>query len=297
MAPWLGPRDAAYLYGIFGGTPHYLAALQEGESLADGTARTLISPHGEVHLQMLTLIEQEKGIRQPSEYRAVLTAVAAGKTGLNQITTTTGLEEHVVRYALGSLIDLGMIRAERNFEAGKKAPYRYVIADRAVEFWHRFLVPYRSRLVTEDARRFWDGHVARNLDTYMGRPFEAIVRQAYGRYHERWGLPETSEWSRWEGVDRERQSVEIDIAARLADGRLLVGGVRWSSSPCGFSLHTDLLRKLARLAVSGQGWARDTEEARYIYASAAGFTSEMEALAAEDPRVRLLTLSDLYPER
>jgi AAA+ ATPase superfamily predicted ATPase len=296
MAPWLERRDAAYLYGILGGTPRYLAALRAGEPLADGVIRTYLSPHGEVHLQMLSLIEQEKGIRQPAEYRAVLTAVAGGRTELNQITTTTGLEEHVVRRALGVLADLGLVRGERNFGASKKAAYRYGVADNAVGFWHRFLVPLRSRLATDDPGRFWSAYVVPGLDTYMGRPFEAIVRQAYTRYHAKRGLPAAQEWGRWEGAHRERRGLEVDIVGRLEDGRLLAGEVKWSSSPHGPGLHAGLLGKLARLAAAGQGWARDVDDAVFLYASAAGFTPEMVALATADPRVTLLTLADLYPE-
>jgi AAA+ ATPase superfamily predicted ATPase len=296
MAPWLAARDRVYLYAVFGGTPRYLAALKEGEPLADGVARTFLSPHGEVHLQMLTLIEQERGIRQPAEYRAVLAAVAGGGTELNDIATATGLEEHVVRRALGVLGDLALIRAERNFQAGRKTAFRYGIADRAVEFWHQFVVPHRSRLVTEDPRRFWDARVAPSLDTYVGRPFEGVIRQAYARYHRHWGLPAAREWGRWEGRDRERQSVEVDIAGRLDDGRLLAGEIKWSSEPHGPGLHAGLLNKLGRLAASGQGWAREAEDAVFLYASAAGFTREMEGLAVADPRIRLVTLGDLYPD-
>ncbi len=296
MAPWLELRDAAYLYGVFGGTPRYLAALEQGELLADAVARTFISPHGEVHLQMVTLIEQEKGIRQPAEYRAVLTAVAGGRTGLNDIVTSTRLEEHVVRRALAILADMGLVRGERNFQAGPKAAFRYVLADHAAAFWHRFLVPNRSRVALGDARGFWDTCVANELDAYMGRPFEAMVRQAYQRYHEDWGLPPAREWARWEGADRQRQSLEVDIAGRLEDGRLLAGEIKWSASPHGAGLHTGLIAKLARLAASGQGWARDVDAAALLYVSAAGFTPELVALAAADPRLVLVTLRELYPE-
>lgn len=295
MAPWLAGRDAAYLYGIFGGTPRYLAALQDGEPLAYGVARTFISPHGEVHLQMLTLIEQERGIRQPAEYRAVLNTVAAGKTTLHEIAAAAGLDPHVARRVLAVLTELGLVNGERNFGAGKTAPYRYRIADHAVAFWHHFLVPNRSRLVTDDPHRFWRQRIAPALDSYMGRPFEMIVRQAVTRYHDRWGLPAVRTWGRWEGTDRDRASLEIDIAARLEDGRLLVGEVKWSSAPHGHRLHTGLLGKLERLAASGQGWARDIDNAVFLYVSAVGFTPDMHALAAADPRVRLVNLSDLYP--
>lgn len=295
MAPHLGPRDAIYLYGILGGMPRYLAALREDEPLADGIVRAMLSPRGEVHLQLLTLLEQERGIRDPADYRAVLTAVAAGKTALNEIVTATGLEEHVARRALGVLGNFGLVRGERNFGAGPKAAYRYVIADNAITFWHHFVVPNRSRLATGEPQDFWNARVAPHLDRYTGRPFEGIVRQAFRRYHAAWGLPAAAEWSRWEGVDRDKQSVELDLVARLEDGRLLAGEIKWSSAPAGPDLHTGVLTKLARLAVSGQGWAHQAGTAAFLYVSAAGFASQMRGLAAAEPRIRLLTLEDLYP--
>jgi hypothetical protein len=294
MAPHLAPRDAAYLYGVLGGMPRYLAAFREDESLADGIVRAMVSPHGEVHLQMLTLLEQEKGIRDPADYRATLTAVAAGETELNRIVSATGLEDHVVRRALSILGDLGLVRGERNFGAGRKAPYRYAIADNAVSFWHHFVVPNRSQLATDDPRRVWDARIRPHLDSYMGHPFEMIVRQAHARYHAAWGLPAATEWGRWEGVDRDKQSVELDIVARLEDGRLLSGEIKWSSSRLGPSLHTGVLTKLARLAVSGRGWAHEADTVQFLYVSTGGFVPEMLALAAADPRIHLVTLEDLY---
>jgi hypothetical protein len=158
------------------------------------------------------------------------------------------------------------------------------------------IAPQRSRLATGSPRRLWDTTIQRGLDTYLGKAFEGIVHEAYARYHERWELPAAVTWTRWEGTDRLRESVEIDVAGRLEDGRLLAGEIKWSSSPLGPGRHTALQNKLARLAVSGQGWARDTDDAHFLYVSAAGFTPEMQALAAADPRVRCLRLEDLYME-
>lgn len=64
-----------------------------------------------------------------------------------------------------------------------------------------------------------------------------MARQAYTRYHEEWKLPGDSTWSRWEGQDRNRRSIELDIVASLDDERTLVGGIRWSSRPVGPELH------------------------------------------------------------
>ena len=95
-------------------------------------------------------------------------------------------------------------------------------------------------------------------------------------------------------MDRERQSVELDITCRTDDGRLLVGEVKWSAEPRGPGLHRRILDKLSRLAVSGQGWAKDVDEAVFLYVSAGGFAPEMSALQQADPRVHTLSLGDLY---
>lgn len=298
MAPWLGQRDAAYLYGIFGGTPSYLATLRDGEGLVEGAVRTFVANTGAVHLQQLTLVEQITGVRQPTEYRAVLATVAAGHTELNAIVQATGLAEHAVRRILEILErQLRLVRGEQNFAAVRRSPFRYRLSDNAVAFWHALLVPYRSRLATtEDSRAFWDAHIAPRLDTYMGPIFEQIVREAYRRYYRRWGLPMARELGRWEGADRQRENVEIDLVGRLDDGRLIVGEIKWSTSPYGLSLHTGLQDKLRRLAFSGQGWANEVDSAVYLYVSAAGFTPEVEQFAASNPNIVLRTLEDLYPD-
>jgi uncharacterized protein len=296
-------REQAYFYGIYGGIPQYLAAVDAGESLEEAVIRTLLSHRGEVYLQLENLIEQEKGIRDPAIYRAVLEAVAQGNTGTNAIAQAAGLQgQHTVaRRALETLEALDLVRRERNFDAGSRAPWRNRVADHAVRFWYQFVNPNRSRLQMGGAQRVWRHHVQPHLDTYMGKTFESICRQAYGRFHDLWDLPAAAEWERWEGQDRNRRSIEIDIVARLDDGQMLTGEVKWSSSPVDIDVHFQLLRDLEDLAHSGQGWAHaalaDEESHGYLYVSAAGFTNAFEERAEREERIRLVTLDDLYPDQ
>jgi AAA+ ATPase superfamily predicted ATPase len=294
MVPHLAERDAALAYGVFGGTPRYLAAVDAGESVRDAAIRALLSPRGEVHLQLQTLVEQEKGIRNPAEYRAVLEAVAQGATLLNEIAQQASVDPHETRRILHVLEDLDLVERERNFGAGETVPFRYYVADHAVSFWHRFVLPSRSALETGSAPEIWDRVVAPSLDTYMGKVFERIVAQAYARRHDRWGLPPAREWSRWEGRDRNRRPIEVDLVARLDDGRVLAGEIKWSSRPRGFELHNGLRRDLDDLARSGHGWAVAALGGPFLYASAAGFEPAFVAWAAAQPNVTLLSLPDLY---
>lgn len=303
MVPDRGHREAALAYGIFGGAPRFLATLQSNDELGERVAQAMLSPRGEVHIQLERIIEQEKGIREPADYRAVLTAIAGGNTLLDEIAAAAGLADriHVVRRAAVVLENLELIRRERNFGAPEKAAYRYRISDNAVRFWYHFVAPNRSRLETGGAQGVWEIRVAPNLNTYMGGAFERIVFEAFIRHHSTWGFPAATKWARWEGKDRNRRSIELDIVAGLDDGRILTGEIEWSSQPVDVSVHAALMRNLEDLGRSGQGWAKDATSddgsAGYLYVSAAGFTDRFREMAEGDPKIRLLALEDLYRER
>lgn len=300
MVPGLPPREAACVYGVFGGTPRFLATTREGEPLRDWVVRTVLSSRGEVHLQLERLIEQEKGIREPREYRSVLSAVADGHSTTDRVAAAAGLADrpHVVDRALRVLESLELIGRERNFGASVRTPWNNRVADNGVRFWYRFVHKNRSLLEMGDPGRVWERRVEPHLDTYMGKVFEGIVREAYARHHEGWGLGAALGWARWEGQDRNRRPIEVDLVAELDDGRLFTGEVKWSSRPVDHDLHLQLRRNLDDLARAGQGWAHRALDPRHsaghLYVSAAGFTHHFRRRADEEGGILLLDLEDLY---
>lgn len=191
------------------------------------------------------------------------------------------------------------MRRERNFGASPRTPWRIRVADPALQFWYRFVHPNRARLERGEAGAVWAEHVEPLLDDYMGwHVFERIVAQGYRRMHRSLRLPGATEWGRWEGRDRNRRDIEVDIVARLDDGRIVTGEVKWSRRPVDSDIHYGLLRDLEDLAASGQGWARDAlredTSAGRVYVSAAGFTDHMRELSDRAGNVQLLDLEDLY---
>lgn len=304
MIPDRPRREQAYAYGIFGGTPQYLDAIRDGQTLGGAVREHFLSPRGEVHLQLDTLIQREEGIREPGLYRAVLAAVAAGGTRLNEIVQAAGIQpddagRESVRRALDTLIRLEYVTRERNFAAGRTTAWRHHLADNAVKFWYRYVHPNRSALEIGADREVWEERIRPDLDPYMGwEVFEGVAAEAYRIHRERWGLSAPEQWSRWVGKDRERRDIEIDIVARLVSGKLLTGEIKWSSRPVGPALHRDLISDLHDLAASGRGWARralDPDESEgHLYVSAAGFTDTFRTLANDDPRIHLASLEDLY---
>ena len=137
------------------------------------------------------------------------------------------------------------------------------------------------------------------LDAYMGREFERIAVQAYDRLRSRIGLPMVARWGRWEGIDRARESVKIDIVAELASGDVLTGAVKWNREPLGPEVHWRHLDMLQRVAKSGRGWAHQAlePEAPIFYVAAGGFDDRfLDAAERADHPVTCWSIDHLYPE-
>ena len=298
LAPFTDVRDRAYTYGVFGGTPRYLASIDVGRPLAENIADAILSPYGDVRSQIETAILQEQGLRDIPKYRGILHAVGSGRTELAEIAAKVGLpKQGVVREKVERLVSLGYIQTGRNFDAGKTTPWRYRLADPAFRFYHEFVTRYETALETGDPREVYDAYIEPELDRYMGHLFETIVEQAYLRLRRHHQLEMIDQWSRWEGTDRYGKSLEIDIVTRLTTGAMLTGAIKWNRNPVGPSLHRNHLRDLDRLADAGHRWAHRAREegSRLLYVAAGGFSDGFCTRAREDglPFV-LWSLDELY---
>jgi AAA+ ATPase superfamily predicted ATPase len=298
LSPFPNPRDRAFAYGVFGGTPKYLAAVNPDRSLAENVTRLLLSPSGEVRLLVETALDQEEGLRDVSKYRAILRAVASGCARRNEIAQRTGLPNDAgLRDKLGRLIELGYLETRANFDARPNEAVRYGISDPAFRFHQRFVEPSISMLERYPAERVWESSVAPHLDTYMGHEFERIAAQAYDRRSAAQGLPLVQRWGRWEGLDRARQSMEIDLIASLLDGRVLTGSVKWDNAPISPRVHLDHIAMLRRAADAGRRWAHQALEpdAPILYVSAGGFSDAFfDAVRGSERPVKCWSLGDLY---
>ena len=293
-------RERALVYGVFGGTPRYLADVDPERSVAENATRLLLDPGGEVRLLVETALEQEEGLRDVAKYRAVLQAVASGRTTRSEIADRAGLPvDGNLRDKLDRLVDLGYLETRQNVDARPNAAARYGVADAAFRFYERFVAAHRSRLERLPAAQVWDESVAPHLDAYMGHEFERIAVQAYDGHASALGLPAVETWGRWEGTDRDREPVEIDVVAPLAGGGVLTGEVKWNREPVGARVHARHLDRLRRMADAGRAWAHEALEpgSPLFYVSASGFEPAFrEAVVRSGHAATLWTLEDLYAE-
>ncbi|MBW3572700.1 MAG: ATP-binding protein [Gemmatimonadetes bacterium] len=300
LAGFTDPRERTYAYGIFGGTPRYLSAIDPDRSVAENAVMLMLHPAGEVRELVRTALLQEQGLREIQKYVAILRAIGRGRTDLNEIAQAAGLEpDTALRDKLERLIELDYVRAGRNLGAGPKERFRYRVADPAFRFFYDFVAPLESVLATQDPASVWERHIAPTLDAYMGLIFEGIVEEAYYRLQPHLDLPLVREWGRWEGVDRTRQPLEVDIATVLMDKRVLTGAIKWCQDPVDVDVHTRHLEMLDRLSQAGVKWAHEAKKpgAPLLYVAANGFSDRfIQAARGTRDEVYLWTLSDLLQE-
>ncbi len=298
LAPFKRLRDRACAYGIFGGTPAYLAAIRPKQSLAANAAQLMLAPRGEVRQLVETALLQEQGLRDIPKYTAILRAVAGGNTELNAIAQAAGLAlDTSLRDKVERLVALGYVRATRNLGVKRTAPFRYYLSDPAFRFYYQFVAPHEVALERSDPIQVWRQRIAPAMDTYLGGIFERIAEEGYYRLRDQRRLPIVSEWGRWEGKDRNGEQTEIDIACELVDGRIMTGAVKWNRRPVGPTVHERHVAMLERLAASGVKWAHGAldRSAPLIYVAAGGFTPDFADAARKNREtVVLWSLDELY---
>ena len=83
-------EDQVRAYAVYGGTPAYLHTLQPGAPLAQNIQDGILTRGSFLYDEVRFVLQQE--LREPRNYFAILEAIAAGKTRLNEIKQATGIE-------------------------------------------------------------------------------------------------------------------------------------------------------------------------------------------------------------
>lgn len=282
--PELKAADQALLYGVTGGIPHYINKLDVESNLDEALLDNLFSTSSYLFEEPENLLKQE--LREPAIYNSVISAIAAGASHSNEISTKVGLESGVCAKYLKVLLDLGILKKETPIteKPGKKTIY--AIDDNFFRFWYRFVPRNMSVISAGRMRLIYEQAVKRFYPDYMGLVFEKMCQEYLLRYAK--DLPILlSNVGQWWGTDsKTRKEVQIDIVGAPVDGNeYLIGSCKYRNEKIGIE-ELELLRRYAAVF-------RQNGIFHYFIFSKGGF---MQALleAEMQGEVTLLTLEDLY---
>ncbi len=300
MVEGYDPLERIHTYAAFGGVPKYLRPVNTKRPVQDNVIDLLLSPTGEVRLQVETALAQEEGLHNLTRYQAILTAVGIGRRTVGEIAAalSTNVDSNF-RRMIERLTDMGYLEAERNFEETGTHAFRYRVGDPAFRMYYGLVLPNESAIARVGPATVWRERLATiQFPIYVGQHvFEDVVHQAYARFQNERDLPLVESWSRWEGKDRTGKALELDIVARLLDGAMMTGSAKIRKRAADATVFLRHLRDLERLAESGKGWAREAmrKDAPKLFVSASGF-KESFAAAVKDSGHRVIqwALEDLF---
>ena len=282
--PELKAADQALLYGVTGGIPHYINKLDVESNLDEALLENLFSTSSYLFEEPENLLKQE--LREPAIYNSVISAIAAGASHSNEISTKVGLESGVCAKYLKVLLDLGILKKETPIteKSGKKTIY--AIDDNFFRFWYRFVPRNMSVISAGRMHPVYEQAVKRFYPDYMGLVFEKMCQEYLLRYAK--DLPILlSHVGQWWGTDsKTRKEVQIDIVGVPVDGNeYLICSCKYRNEKIGIE-ELELLRRYAAVF-------RQNGIFHYYIFSKGGFTPAL--LEAEmQGEVTLLTLEDLY---
>lgn len=274
--------DKALAYGFIGGTPQYLMQLDERLSIEENIKNTHLNPTSSIFEEPNNLLKQE--VREPAIYNAVITAIAAGCSKMNEISANIGEDTSVCTNYIKNLITLGIIKKESPY--GEKASRKsiYSIADNMFRFWYRF-VPENTSIITRGAADLAYQRIAPELPHYMGGVFEEICRQYL------WELllegkcaVNFNDLGRWWGTNpKTRTQEEIDIMGADKDFALF-GECKWTNEKVDLNVLETLVRRSELLHYNKKYF--------YLFAKT-GFTGRCTYRAEEMGNVTLVTYEEM----
>ena len=207
--------DLARVWGVAGGVPYYLKLFDHTKDFWSNVAELCLSKGGVLYEEAEFLLREE--LREPRNYKAILTAIARGCTKLGEICNYTGLDRYLVSKYLDTLEMLSIVKRIVPLTASPRTKRgRYLIVDPYFNFWFRYIQPNKGLVEGGRTGELLE-MVKEDYPRYMGFVFENLVERRLlcllpvKRIGKEWG-----------------RDYEVDVAAVLTDNRLLLLEVKWS---------------------------------------------------------------------
>lgn len=280
--PKFGDYDKALAYGIVGGTPQYLMQLNDTLSIEENIKNTYLNPVSSFFEEPGNLLKQE--VREPAIYNAVITAIAAGASKMNEISGKIDEDTSVCAAYIKNLITLGIVKKETPY--GEKSSRRtiYSIEDNMFRFWYCF-VPGNTSVISRGAADLAYSRIAPGLSSYMSGVFEDICKQYLWRLLlEGRCAVNFSDIGRWWGTNpKTKAQEEIDIMGTDRDSALF-GECKWTNEKVDLGVLETLVERSALFNYRKNHF--------YLFAKA-GFTKGCIERAAEMGNVSLVAYGDM----
>lgn len=218
--PKSSASDCVVIRAVLGGIPKYLTLWQENRRIRENIVSLFFSTDGPLFGEAEHQLKTE--LRELGAYNTILTALASGRSKLNDIYAYTGFNRAKISVYLKNLSEMDIVEKMfsvnvRNSENTKKGLYR--IKDSFINFYYAYVFPNTSMIECGQGKSVYTGILTPDFDRFMRKSFADVCREyleILSRY-KKLGRVYT-EWHSWYG----KKGV-LDIIGVDADKNMIVG--------------------------------------------------------------------------
>ncbi len=253
--------DIVELYSLVGGVPKYIENLSLRKDVFETISTNFLNVNSFFFEEPYFLLSRE--VKEIGTYFSLMKTIAAGNRKLGKISSILGLEQNKLGYYLSKLEDIDLVQretpvTESNPEKSKSGLYR--IKDYFLDFWFKYIYPYRSYIEIGQAK-FVEETIKKTFrERHVSFVYEDICRERLVEMNARNELPvKVSRIGRWWYREDEIDILGVDENDRI----VLVGECKYTNDPVDVGLYYQLEQKSRKLKIE--------REPIYVFFSYAGF--------------------------
>jgi AAA+ ATPase superfamily predicted ATPase len=275
-------EDQVRAYAVYGGIPAYLHSIQPEQTLKKNILEGILTRGSFLYDEVRFVLQQE--LREPRNYFAILQAIVAGKTRLNEIKQATGIEGATAY--LDTLQQLHLV--ERIVPVTESQPQKsrrgiYRLKDHYLRFWFRYVHPNRSQLERGGAQIVLENQVIPEINHFSSLTFEEVCQQFFWQAGLSGKLPfiPTHIGSWWNANE------VVDLVV-LGENDAILMECKWTSKPVGIDILADLERKAQLVKPE-----LEDRSIRFALCSRSGFTPQLIEDTKQRQDVALFDLPEI----
>ena len=234
-------EERVKIYSVTGGVPKYIDFFDNDNSLEKNIAENILDRSGFLSEEPLFLLSNE--VKETSGYFSILKAISMGNHRISDIATVLEQKTNELSPYLATLTDLFLVEkripvTESNPEKSRKG--LYYISDNFIDFWFKFVYPYKGELELDNIA-FVEDKLQNNLvDNHVSFVYEQISREILAGLCRdgKIGFNITRIGSYW------NSNTEIDVVAVDEHNKCIIAGeCKFYDKPVGMRVYSDLIKK------------------------------------------------------
>ncbi len=259
-------------YAVTGGVPKYIEVFRDVEDVYEGIQKNILTRQSFLYEEPIFLLEKE--VSEIGSYFSIIKTIAQGNHKLGSIAAALGVSQTSLTKYLNTMINLDLIQrevpiTEKNPEKSKKG--LCFIKDNFLEFWFKFIYPYRNYLEMDNTEYVMDKIKHNFIDNHVSFVYEKICMEKLWKLNDEnflnFKILKLGKW--WSG------SEEIDFIGLNEDSKDIVFcECKYHDKPVDADVFYHLLQKAEQV-----DWYKKERKEHYVLFSKSGFTHNLLSLA------------------